>query len=214
MKTSARLRIFIFLLTGVVAIPALAFEYPLSSTSIREAYFIGKEDQQKREKFFATYTKLPPVPQAGPHIAIVQLETPFVVVVERAAQAVSGYHAPDAEQEFMGKPAVVRARLQINLTDSYGWTVPSPPGTIRLRPDDFWRDCRVHLIQKDEIPPKSVRGNPIYASMHEAGSWRLVGAQMELEYDAENITSRPATVVVIPPEGEKVEVTFNLDQLR
>jgi hypothetical protein len=214
MKTNARLRLFTFLLAGAVALPALAFEYPLSSTSIREAYFIGRENQQKREKFFATYTKLLPVPQAGPHIAVIQLETPFVVVVERAAQAISNYHAQDAEQEFLDKPGVFRVRLRIELTAAYGWTVPSPPGTIRLRPDDFWREFKVRLIQKDEIPSQSVRGSPIYTSIDEAGSSRLVGAQMELEYDAEKIASGRVTVAVIPPEGEKVEVTFDLDELR
>jgi hypothetical protein len=214
MKANARLRLVTLLLAFALTFPALAFEYPLSSTTIRDAYFLGREDQQKREKFFAAYTKLLPVPQVGPHIAVIELETPFVVVVERAAQAISNYHAQDAEQEFLNKPGVFRVRLKINLTDSYGWTLPSPPGAIRLRPGDFWREFKVRLIQKDEIPSKSMQGSPIYASMDEAGSSRLVGAQMVLEYDAEKISSRPATVVVIPPEGDKVEVPFDLDELR
>jgi hypothetical protein len=214
MKTNARLRLFTFLLAGAVALPALAFEYPLSSTSIREAYFISRENQQKREKFFATYTKLLPMPRAGPHIAVIQLETPFVVVVERAAQAISNYHAQDAEQEFLDKPGVFCVRVRIELTEAYGWTVPSPPGTIRLRPDDFWREFKVRLIQKDEIPSQSVHGSPIYSLADESGSSQLIGAWMVHDYNAEKVKSALATVGVIPPEGEKVEVTFDLDELR
>jgi len=214
MKTNARLRLFTFLLAVAVALPALAFEYPLSSTSIREAYFIGRQDQQKREKFFATYTKLLPVPQSGPHIGVIQLETPFVVVVERTAQAISNYHAQDAEQEFTDKPGIFRVRIRIDLTASYGWTMPAPRGGIRLRPDDFWKDFKVRMLQDEEIPSQSVHGSPIYSLADESGSSQLIGAWIVLDYNAEKVKSALATVEVIPPEGEKVEVTFDLDELR
>jgi hypothetical protein len=145
---------------------------------------------------------------------VIQLETPFVVVVERAAQAISNYHAQDAEQEFLDKPGVFRVRVRIELTEAYGWTAPSPPGTIRLRPDDFWREFKVRLIQKDEIPSQSVHGSPIYSLADESGSSQLIGAWMVHDYNAEKVKSALATVEVIPPEGEKVEVTFDLDELR
>jgi len=35
-----------------IARPAAAHQYPLSSTAIREAYFLGKDSAAKREEFF------------------------------------------------------------------------------------------------------------------------------------------------------------------
>ena len=214
MKANARLKLFTFLLVGTVALPALAFEYPLSSTSIREAYFLGRASQQRREKFFSQYSKLLPPPKTGPQIALVQLETPFVVVIERAAQSVANYFAQDAEQEFTDKPGIFRVRIRIDLTASYGWTMPGSSGGIRLRPDDFWKDFKVRMLQDEEIPSQSVHGSPIYSLADESGSSQLIGAWMVLDYNAEKVKSALATVEVIPPEGEKVEATFDLDELR
>jgi len=213
MKSNARLGLSISLLTLAVALPAFAYEYPLSDSAIRDAYFLGKSSNDKMSELFEKYTQRPPVPKKGPHIASVILETPYVGVVEHSREMLN-YSAPAAEKDFLGKPAVFRLRVQIDLTDSYGWQIPSPAGTIHMRPDDFWKDFTVRLVQKEEIPSKSLSGTPIYSFGGDGGSSVLTGATIELTYDAEKIQSEDAKVEVLAPDGEEIEVTFDLAALR
>jgi hypothetical protein len=213
MRFDARFGLLIFLVTPAIAIPALAYDYPLSDSAIRDAYFLGKSSDDKISEMFEKYTQRPPAPERGAHIASVVLETPYVRVVEHSRKMLN-YSAPAAEEDFLGKPGMFLLRVQIDLTDSYGWQIPSPAGTIRLRPDDFWKDFTVRLIQKEEIPSKSLRGNPIYSSGGEGASSVLIGAMVELTYDAEKIKSDDAKVEVCGPDGQKVEAVFDLAALR
>jgi len=195
--------------------PALAFEYPLSSDTIREAYFLGKSSAEKRAAFLAKYRRDLPAPATGPDISVVEIQTPFSVVVTRASSAISNYFAPDAEEEFLGKPGVFRVHVEIDLTASYGWQIVGKDGGIRSRPDDFWRDFKIQLTQKgEEIPSQRVDGQPIYDSGEDEGTW-LAGATVEIEYDPAKIDSAtPATVDVFTPDGQDVQTTFDLAELR
>ena len=197
-----------------IARRAAAHEYPLSSTAIREAYFLGKESDAKRDEFFANYTQRSPMPKAGPHVSRIRLETPYAVVVERtASQALANYVAGDAEEEFLGKPAVFRLRVRIDLTSTYPAQSATEAG-LRSRHEDFWRDFRIRLRQHAEIAPTNVRGQPIYSIGSELGGSMLLGAEVELEYDASKIQSAPATVEVDTPDGQHVRAEFNLAKLR
>jgi len=213
-NSGPRFRFGALLLIAAVALPALAFEYPLSSTSIRDAYFLGRAGQQRREKFLSQYTRFLPAPATGPQVALVQLETPFVVIVDRSARSIANYYAQDAEKEFTDKPGIFRVRIRIDLTESYGWNMASTPGTIRLRPGDFWKEFKIKLIQGREISLKALHGDPIYTSSDDGGASYLSGAWIVADYDAEEVKDAAATVEVIPPEGEKVDVGFPLDELR
>jgi hypothetical protein len=212
-KLDPRFGLSISLLTLAIALPALAYEYPLSESAIRDAYFLGKSSNDKMSELFEKYTQRPPVPKTGAHIASVVLETPYVRVVEHSSEMLN-YSAPAAVKDFLGRPAIFILRVQIDLTDSYGWQIPSPAGTIRLRPDDFWKDFTVHLVQKEEIPSKSLRGNPIYSFGGEGSPSVLSGALVELTYDAEKIKSEDAKVEVLAPDGQKTETIFDLAALR
>jgi hypothetical protein len=205
-----------FALTPILAVllmtaPATAYEYPLSSTAIRDAYFLGKASTNKRAESLAKYTVYLPMPKSGPYVAVVVFETPYVIVTERTARALSGYFAQDAEEEFLGKPGVCRVRIRIYLTSSYSWQLASPPGEVRFRPDDFWREFSIRLVQDgQEITAKASRGSPLYSL--DLGV--LTGAEVDLEYDAAKIQSAPATVEVDTPDGQHVQTTFDLTKLR
>lgn len=213
MKLDPRFGLSISLLTLAIALPALAYEYPLSDSAIRDAYFLGKSSNEKMTELFEKYTQRPPVPKTGARIASVILETPFVQVVEHSSKMLN-YSAPAAEKDFLGKPATFTLRVQIDLTDSYGWQIPSAAGTIRLRPDDFWKDFAVRLVQNEEIPSKSLRGSPIYSIGGDGSPGVLSGALIELTYEAEKIKSDDAKVELREPDGQVVEVTFDLAALR
>jgi hypothetical protein len=193
-----------------VALPALAYDYPLSPKAIRDAYMLGKADSSKRSEFFEKYTQHPPMPATRPHVALIQLETPFAVVVEHTVQALN-YYAPDAAEEFTGKPAVFRMRVQIDLTDSYGALIPSNHGA-RLRLADFWKEFTIRLIQGKEIRAQKIHGAPNYFYGTSGGD--LTGAEVDLEYDAAKIKPENGIVDVATPDGQDVKATFDLGNLR
>lgn len=200
------------LLLALLAAPAaVAYEYPLTSDAIREAYFLGKEYGERQNEFFAKYTKHLPMPKTGPYVARVELQTPFANVVNRIAHMPLGYSSPDAVQQFLGKAGVVRVHIEIDFTPTYppkGW-VGAPGGWV----GNFWQDFQFQLTQgkRHAIKPLSVDGEPIYSRAALSG---VIGANVQLTYDPASIRSAPATVVVTTPEGRRVEATFDLGMLK
>jgi hypothetical protein len=211
MKPKIRFALSLIFSALLIAPPAPAYEFPLSSEAIRDAYFLGKASANKRAESLARYTVYLPMPKSGPYVAMVVFETPYVIVAERTARAVSNYFAPDAVEEFLGKPAVCRVRVRIYLTSSYSWQMPSPPGSVRFRPDDFWREFSIRLMQEgQEIAAKASSGSPLYSL--DLGV--LTGAEVDLDYNAAKIQAAPATVEVDTPDGQHVQTTFDLARLR
>ena len=208
-----RTKAVVFLLALVsTASSAVAYEHPLSSEAIREAYFLGSRKDGSSSDFIGQYTHHLPVPPDGPYVAEIQLETPYAQIVERARQRVN-YTAQDAAQEFLDKPGVFRLRVKIYFTPSYTPILESKDGKTVMRPDDFWRDFEIRFLQGGEIRAKLVRGEAIYGASPK-GMRHLTGAEVELEYSAAGIDSAPATIEVVTPDDRKVETTFDLKTLR
>ena len=86
----------------------------------------------------------------------------------------------------------------MNVTPAYlpSAFTSSPNG---FRPADFWRDFSIRLIQAEQqLQPQKVTGRQLYSFR---GS--LVGADVELKFDATQVDSAPATVEVITPGAHK-----------
>jgi len=201
------------LLAVGLALPLLAFENPLSSTSIRDAYFLGKDGGQRAEEFLARYIVYPPQPKSGQFfVVMIQVKTPFIMVMERPTQLIS-YSAPQAEQDFLGKPAGFAIRVQVNKTPSYrGGSVRKARGGFETVPGPGWRDMKYLLSQNDqEIMRKSMHAEPICIG---TDGCTFVGWDINLDYDAEKIQSAPIRFEVIMPDGQSVATSFDLDQLR
>jgi hypothetical protein len=148
----------------LIALPALACQYPLSTTDIRDAYFMGARNDELTAAFFADYSKHLPAPQSGPDVDQITIDTPYTQIVQRSAGAVN-YNSVEAVEEFDGKPMIFRVFVRFYFTDTY---TPAPlvhADGISLTPlayPDFWNEFKARLIQDREIHPKSVRGAPIY----------------------------------------------------
>src|ERR1700691_4747124 len=86
MKPAARSGVVVLFLTFVIvlliALRALAYQYPLSSSDIRNAYLLGYAKDQNTTSFFAQYVTQLPMPETGPHVATIALKTPYAQVVE------------------------------------------------------------------------------------------------------------------------------------
>jgi hypothetical protein len=191
-----------------------AYEQHLSPTAVREAYFLGQDNDDRTTEFFAKYVHQLPVPKTGPQIAEIEVVTPYAYVVKRARQAPLGYTAQQAEKDFLDHPAKFFVRVRINLTPSYPALIPERSGgtaVVKSRGPDFWRDFKVRVIQEGrEIPPRSVSGSPIY----ELDGGQLTGAEIQLKFDAAQIASEAVRITVVPPEGERVETEFDLTKLK
>ena len=198
----------------------LAYERPLDTHSIREAYFLGSRKDDKAAKFLGQYQKRLPVPKTGSHVAEIGIRTPYSQVVLRSFQAPGNYSAQQAEQDYQAQPDRIVVRVRINLTPTYPGYLPDPTrgkGAIRERPPDFWRDFEIRVVQGKTIRPGRVRGRPLYPStlvgpVPPAGA--LEGAEVELEFDTALISSAPVRVEVLTPDGQTVEAEFDLKELR
>jgi hypothetical protein len=195
-------------LAGIFAArPSLAFEYPLSPEAIREAYFLGKQSSERRQAFLEQYKHSLPLPETGPQVGLIEVETPFVFIAEKVSAAGTNYHAQEAEQEFLGKPGHFRVHLEIYFTATY----PGANDTAESL-GKFWQDFTVHLKQKAEIPPLKVSGEPIYSDQTISG---YMGARIDVDYNVKKIDPGTLTTIEVDtPDGQQVETTFDLSQLK
>ncbi len=201
MKLHSRWGLSILLLAALIAQPALAYNYPLSSEAIREAYFLGSGDPNKRIEFFEKYTKRYPVPKSGQYVASIFFETPYVLIAENVSQRTSNYSAPDAVKDYLGKPAVCRIRVEIYY------------GISSVQAARYQTNYSVRLKQGDkDIPVKATWTE----AMVSADSAPVEGGMyLNAEFDADNIDSdAPETVEIVAPDGRNVLESFDLGSLR
>jgi hypothetical protein len=215
MKPSSPFRIFAFIVILGMALPALAFDYPLSSTSIRDAYFVGKRHNSTTRGSFKQYTHFLPAGDSPARVQAISLETPFVQVAERSGAAFN-YYAQDAAEEFTDQELPFRVLVTVDLSGAYPPPKNSRPNFLGFPVPDFCRAFDVHLVQSKPIPEKSRRVYLLYsdASSSVTGFSGITGAVLELDYDAEAIDSTDTTIKVATPDGQQVETTFDLTQLR
>ena len=205
------------ILVAAQAVPA--YEHPLDSHSVREAYFLGSRKDDKAAKFLGQYVQRLPVPKAGPHVAEIELLTPYAQVVLPAFRAPGSYSAQDAERDYGAQPDLIRVRVRINLTPTYPAYITDSSrgkGAARERPPDFWRDFKIELTQGKTIAPKKVSGRPIYTSGFQAPpplAGALQGAEVLLEFNTAQIASEPVRIEVLTPDGQNVHGEFHLKDL-
>jgi hypothetical protein len=217
MKSRAgwKLPVLLLAITLIALQPALAYYDPLSSEAIREAYFLGKRNDEQTAAFFTKYVHALPAPKSGPYVSSIGIDTLYAAIVRYVQRAPISYHAEEAEQEFLGKSETFTVFVEIDFTASY----PDPAqfstyvnGAVLV--PDFWKDFKIQLTQDRKVEAQSVRGGPIYSD-YPIDQYGLVGAEVELEYDPAKIDpSTPATVDVVTPDGQDVQTTFDLAELR
>jgi hypothetical protein len=207
MNTSTILRSSFAILLAAVSIvpPVRAIDYPLSSSAVRDAYFLGSGDPDKRVMYLEKYTKRYPIPKSGPYVALIQFQTPYVLVAQYASQK-PNYHAPDAVQDFAGKPAACRVYVEVY----WGYTMgaPTPTGATSVYPIDY--TLRVKQNGK-EIPIKSKWTESLNSL---SSSPVQIGIALHYEYRADDVQSGTATVEVVSPDGKTLSEDFDLDSLR
>lgn len=209
MKTTVRFGLTI-LLVAAIAVPAMACAYPLSSLDIRNAFFLGTQNDERSAAVFLEYSHHLPAPKTGPYVSDISLDTPYTQVAELCALAPND-HAQEAEEKYLGKSFDFLIHIEI---------FPAPVGTAQVpfsgvqvfqSLPDFWSNLKYHLVQDKEIPSKSMHADALYSP---GDGVSIVGERVDLVYDATKITADPITVEVDMPDGQHAETTFNLAKLR
>jgi hypothetical protein len=204
----------IFLAVAGIALRVFAVSYPLSTTAIRNAYFIGNRNDERTAEFLSKYIHRFPEPKSGAYIREIGIDTPFSNIVKRT-QGRANFYAPDAVQEFQKERAVgLRLHVDIFLTAGYSPMPHTASPEYSEWVPDFWNDFKVNLVQDGlDIPAERVRGGPIYSYGYDPIPL-VTGARIELSYSPGKIDSEPTQVVVLTPDGQTVETTFDLARLR
>ena len=195
----------ILAVVSTFAQPVFAYEYPLSSTAIREAYFLGSGDASKRVLYAEKYVKRYATPKTGDYVGLVDFETPYMVIAQEIAQKGDDYHAPDAVQDYLGKPQVCRVRV-----DVYWGLNPAAAFTGRSNRDVTGYRMRV-TQEGREIPAKARWTESMLTG---ASAPVDTGIAIYREFDAEDVRSGPVTVEVSGVDGQILTETFDLDSVR
>lgn len=177
--------------------PAGAYDFPLSSTAIREAYFLGRQQASLGANFLAQYNHAIPKLRAGAFVSRVRIETPFSYVAEYSAKKPE-YSAQDAVSDFSEKPATFRMYLDI----CYKSDAPLNSVSIKV------------IQNKKELVPLSAESSPYYPATDKRHRIPSVGEKVQLEFKAGQIDSSALTVLVDTPDGQHAESEFDLYALR
>jgi hypothetical protein len=192
---------------------------PLASRSIREAYFLGQRNNESTQKFLNAYLRRFPVPQKGPHVAEIELLTPYAQVVAISKRKTIGYSAQQAEQEHAERADAIEVRVLLLFTPTYPLVVESTSvgkqKAPAFRSNDFWKDFKFRLLQGEkEISPAYLEAVPQYSpNLYPWESYRI-GTAAYLQYDVQKVNSLPTKVQVVTPDGQQVTADFDLSKLR
>jgi hypothetical protein len=195
MRVGLRFRRLTFLL-ALATLPAFAYQYPLSSTAIRDAFFLGTSTRGSGGCLPGAYTHAVPELKAGAHTSLVRIETPYIQIAEHACQALN-YSAQDAEAEFLSKPpSIFRVQLDICFTNKESQSV------------------KFSITQNDrELAPSSVERSPYFAGGR-YGPSPIIGEHVRIQFEADKIESAPLIVKIETPDGQRATTTFDLAKLR
>jgi hypothetical protein len=206
---------------GVTVQNAKARTFRLQSEAIREAYFLGQsQDGHALAKFFDKYVHDFPCPDSGPCVASIELETPYMQVVETTRTHVNNYSALDAEKDYAARPPTVTLNVQVTFAPNY-----STPTTIYTADGDaaagsgdtYFYGFQFHVTQRGKaLHPKKVSEQ--YSDIGDAGGTGCEGCVNEnrvfLEFDPTQIHSGLLDIDITSPEGKTVSAEYDLDQLK
>lgn len=208
-------RVLAIFITGIFlyAPPVGAYDHPLNYRSVSEAYSLGRRHDEKLGELLAQYVKRLPAPKSGPYVSSIEIRTPFVQVVWRAHDNPMTYREPQAEKDYVGAPEVLLVRAQIYFTRTYpSFTADDlRQGRSIWHAFDFSKDFRIHLTQDGEIIAKETSFRSLYSDPE--GAFQT-GGEVTWEFDDAQLHSRAIQIQVLTPDGQTVEVEFDLRTLR
>ena len=183
----------------ILVLPAAGYDYPLTPSAIREAYFVGTRQAGEGTAFLPEYTHFIPTLTVGEGlVSRVHIETPFFQAADHASKSLN-YSAQDAVRDFYDKPAVFRMVLEI----CYMVDAPLPSA------------IKIVVLQNDkEILPKSDERSAFFPATDPYTRMPNVGEIARLEFDPPKFDSSTLTILVDTPDGQHAATKFDLSKLR
>ena len=96
----------------ILASPGFFFDFPLTDSSSREAYFLGTRQGGISPDVLKQYSHGIDELHQGNCISKARIETPFLQIAEYVG-SIPNYSAQDAVKELSGRPTKLRAFLDI-----------------------------------------------------------------------------------------------------
>jgi hypothetical protein len=218
MKPAARSGLVVlfatFVIVSLIALPALAYQYPLSSSDIRNAYLLGYAKDLNTTNFFAPYARQFPMPESGAHVATITLKTPYGQLVALGQSALNA-DVLGAEEEYASRKLPFLVQVGVDLTATYPGASSSDTAAPGVPLPDFHQDFPARLVQDgQEIPVQSTQVYLLYSDSA-FNTYSVSGAIIEYRYDPEKIDpDDEVTFEVHTPDDQQVEATFDLGRLR
>lgn len=207
MKRNAGCLVALLLLVLIAVQSTVAYEYPLSESAIRDAYFLGTGPKGKEASFYEPYTRSYSILPNQPPTSQITIHTPFLQVAEHARET-PNYHAQDAAKEFSGKSMKFQVFLDVYFQRSAGKQEAPETG----RP---LQGLTITLTQSHEVIAMDVVDSwELYPFRDAQTQAESPGEHIELACDAASIESFPLKVEVKTPDGKDYTVEFDLPSLQ
>jgi len=202
--------------------PACAYESPFDARALHDAWQLGQRNDQETGNFLAQYLKKISGGENDPYTAEVEILTPYAQVVDRSRQKTTSYTEEQAALDYRQHGNTILINIVIMLPAAYpttgkdSRTTNPPAGNSRVvRPENFWQNFQFNLTQHGKvIPARSISKKSIDSSATKGTPAALDGANVWLEFDAEDVTSEETIVEVVTPEAKTISATFDLKKLR
>jgi hypothetical protein len=207
---------------------ASAYEAPLTPAALHDAYVLGQRNDQATAAFLSPYLTQLTDRAADPHIAEIEIFTPFAQVVDQSRRLTSGYSEQQAAQDYHQRGDTILVRILLMLPTAYpkdqsnpatnspvASPSPSADQNSALRPENFWQNFRFALKQHGKvIPTRSIHNTPVHSTPTQDAPGVLDGAAVWLEYDAKDVASDAVTIEVVTPDSKTISTVFDLKKLR
>ena len=211
---------------------APAYDAPLTPAALHEAYILGQRNDQATAAFLAPYVNQVTEDVRTPHIAEIEILTPFAQVVDLSRRFTSGYNEQQAAREYQQRGDTIVVRIVLMRPAVFPKTQPvpnsdpnaaprpaapqqAPPSNSALQPENFWQNFRFDIKQRGKIiKSRSMRNKPIYSTATKDTPAVLDGATIWLEYDAKDLAPEETRVEVTTPESKMIDAIFDLKKLR
>ena len=207
-----------------------AYDLPLTPAALHEAYILGQRNDASTADFLAPYGKQITEGADSPHIAEIEILTPFAQIVDLGRRFTSGFTEEQAAREYHRRGDTVMVRIVLMLPAAYPkpekpqdqtTTQTNPPAqqppqqATALQPENFWQNFRFETKQKGKvIATRFIRNQPIHSTPTKDSPAVLDGATVWLVYDAKDIAQEETTVEVTTPDSKTINATFDLKKLR
>ena len=203
-----------------------AYDTGLTPQAIHEAYVLGQRNDKSTGDFLGSYVSQISEPQNGPHIAEIELLTPYAQIVDQSRRNVDAHYTEQqAADSYRKETPSVRVNVTILLPAAYPksaqgpgtQTSPAATGTEKknMLPENFWQGFRIHVKQNGkDVPSRSVSNQPIRSTATNEAPSVLDGENVWLTYDAKDVNSVATIVEVVTPDGKVIKALFDLKKLR